>query len=143
MARISDLPHSEQVERVEINVTYVIALALSMLINDIEKSLLSRRVRYKQDRKRRFNNIISSIKEIKRNLDIIDYIDFAEDLEGHYDAYQYYQEDAAELARLVLLFADRQGHNPDNANEVFRLLRSQRGEGIIDEETLKRFYLKK
>ncbi len=143
MARISDLPHSEQVERVEINVTYVIALALSMLINDIEKSLLSRRVRYKQDRKRRFNNIISSIKEIKRNLDIIDYIDFAEDLEGHYDAYQYYQEDAAELARLVLLFADRQGHNPDNANEVFRLLRSQKGEGIIDEETLKRFYLKK
>ncbi len=143
MARISDLPHSEQVERVEINVTYVIALALSMLINDIEKSLLSRRVRYKQDRKRRFNNIISSIKEIKRNLDIIDYIDFAEDLEGHYDAYQYYQEDAAELARLVLLFADRQGHNPDNANEVFRLLRSQTGEGIIDEETLKRFYLKK
>ena len=133
MARISDLPHSEQVERVEINVTYVIALALSMLINDIEKSLLSRRVRYKQDRKRRFNNIISSIKEIKRNLDIIDYI----------DAYQYYQEDAAELARLVLLFADRQGHNPDNANEVFRLLRSQTGEGIIDEETLKRFYLKK
>ena len=143
MARISDLPHSEQVERVEINVTYVIALALSMLINDIEKSLLSRRVRYKQDRKRRFNNIISSIKEIKRNLDIIDYIDFAEDLEGHYDAYQYYQEDAAELARLVLLFVDRQGHNPDNANEVFRLLRSQTGEGIIDEETLKRFYLKK
>lgn len=143
MARISDLPHSEQVERVEINVTYVIALALSMLINDIEKSLLSRRVRYKQDRKRRFNNIISSIKEIKRNLDIIDYIDFAEDLEGHYDAYQYYQEDAAELARLVLLFADRQGYNPDNANEVFRLLRSQTGEGIIDEETLKRFYLKK
>ena len=143
MARISDLPHSEQVERVEINVTYVIALALSMLINDIEKSLLSRRVMYKQDRKRRFNNIISSIKEIKRNLDIIDYIDFAEDLEGHYDAYQYYQEDAAELARLVLLFADRQGHNPDNANEVFRLLRSQTGEGIIDEETLKRFYLKK
>lgn len=143
MARISDLPHSEQVERVEINVTYVIALALSMLINDIEKSLLSRKVRYKQDRKRRFNNIISSIKEIKRNLDIIDYIDFAEDLEGHYDAYQYYQEDAAELARLVLLFADRQGHDPDNANEVFRLLRSQTGEGIIDEETLKRFYLKK
>ena len=143
MARISDLPHSEQVERVEIDVTYVIALALSMLINDIEKSLLSRRVRYKQDRKRRFNNIISSIKEIKRNLDIIDYIDFAEDLEGHYDAYQYYQEDAAELARLVLLFADRQGYNPDNANEVFRLLRSQTGEGIIDEETLKRFYLKK
>lgn len=143
MARISDLPHSEQVERVEINVTYVIALALSMLINDIEKSLISRKVRYKQDRKRRFNNIISSIKEIKRNLDIIDYIDFAEDLEGHYDAYQYYQEDAAELARLVLLFADRQGHNPDNANEVFRLLRSQKGEGIIDEETLKRFYLKK
>lgn len=141
--KISDLPHSEQVERVEINVTYVIALALSMLINDIEKSLLSRRVRYKQDRKRRFNNIISSIKEIKRNLDIIDYIDFAEDLEGHYDAYQYYQEDAAELARLVLLFADRQGHDPDNANEVFRLLRSQKGEGIIDEETLKRFYLKK
>ena len=143
MARISDLPHSEQVERVEINVTYVIALALSMLINDIEKSLLSRRVRYKQDRKRRFNNIISSIKEIKRNLDIIDYIDFAEDLEGHYDAYQYYQEDAAELARLVLLFADRQGYHPDNANAVFRLLRSQTGEGIIDEETLKRFYLKK
>ena len=143
MARISDLPHSEQVERVEINVTYVIALALSMLINDIKKSLISRKVRYKQDRKRRFNNIISSIKEIKRNLDIIDYIDFAEDLEGHYDAYQYYQEDAAELARLVLLFADRQGHNPDNANEVFRLLRSQKGEGIIDEETLKRFYLKK
>lgn len=143
MARISDLPHSEQVERVEINVTYVIALALSMLINDIEKSLISRKVRYKQDRKRRFNNIISSIKEIKRNLDIIDYIDFAEDLEGHYDAYQYYQEDAAELARLVLLFADRQGHDPDNANEVFRLLRSQKGEGIIDEETLKRFYLKK
>lgn len=143
MARISDLPHSEQVERVEINITYVIALALSMLINDIEKSLISRKVRYKQDRKRRFNNIISSIKEIKRNLDIIDYIDFAEDLEGHYDAYQYYQEDAAELARLVLLFADRQGYNPDNANEVFRLLRSQKGEGIIDEETLKRFYLKK
>lgn len=143
MKSISKLPHRQQVERVEINVTYVIALALSMLLNDIETSLNMRAAKFKFERRRRFNNIIKAITDVKRNLDIIDQVDFGEDLEGHYEAYQYYQEDAAELARLILLFADRQGHKQDNANEVFKLLRSQEGEGIIDEDTLKRFYLKK
>ena len=55
---------------------------------------------------------------------------------------QVWQEEANELARLILLYADRSA-NQDVVDAIFKFIREQPGEGIVDEELLKNFYLKK
>ena len=80
---------------------------------------------------------------MKTNCDIIDQIDFAEGLKGKYENYQSYQEDAYRLARIILLCGDRDTEDPSNLFEVQKLLRSQKGAGIITEDVLSRFYLNK
>lgn len=134
---------SKRAENLEVNVAYIMAMALERILNDIEESLSQRGVHFKFKRKQRFNNIIKAIKEVKRNVDIMDYEDFAEDLKTDCEAYQYFQEDSLELVRLILLFADRQSYSVENANEVFKLLRNQKGMDVIDESILKKFYLNK
>lgn len=52
-----------------------------------------------------------------------------------------WQEESNELARLILLYADKSA-DVDNVNKVFKHLRSLPGEGIITEELLDRFRLK-
>ena len=53
-----------------------------------------------------------------------------------------WQEESNELARLILLYADRSA-DVDHVEAVFKMLRELPGEGIVDEEMLKRFYLNK
>ena len=92
----------------------------------------------------RFNDIMKSIKNIKRQNDLIDQEDYAVGLKGNYESYQYYQEDAYKLCRFVLLFCDRDTVSEELSNETFKLMRSQEGTGEInEEEDMKWFYLNK
>ena len=131
------------VENLEINTMYIMALALERIASDVERRLNAQKCTFRQEKKMRFNNIIKAIKSMKANCDVIDQVDFAEGLKGKYENYQSYQEDAYRLARIILLCADRDTDDPSNLFEVQKLLRSQKGAGIITEDVLKRFYLNK
>lgn len=67
---------------------------------------------------------------------------YKEDERHNFRNVQIWQEEANELARLMLLFADRSA-DQDTVNSIFKFIREQPGEGIVDEELLKNFYLKK
>lgn len=135
--------NSTSVENLEINTLYIMAMAMERLIDDVEKRLNAKKQTFRFEKKQRFNEIIRDIKNIKRISDLMDQIDFAEGLAGRYERYQSYQEDAYRLARIILLCADRDTEDPANLYEVQKLLRSQKGAGIITEEVLSRFYLNK
>lgn len=131
------------VENLEINLVYILSMAIERIMNDIERRLAEKKSAYKMEKKMRLSNILKAIKTIKMNSDLIDQIDFGEGLVGNYDSYQYYQEDAYELARILLLFSDRHTKDVEMGYKTAKFLRSLEGEGIITEEVLERFYLKK
>lgn len=131
------------IENLEINLLYIVIMATERIIDDIDKRLKAKKSEFRREKKLRFRQIIDSIKNIKRLNDLIDQEDYAVGLQGNYESYQYYQEDAYELARLLLLFADRSSHDVETGNRVIKYIRSLEGLGVIDEEALKKFYLKK
>lgn len=131
------------VENLEINLVYILSMAIERIMSDIERRLAEKKTAYKMEKKMRLSNILKAIKTIKMNSDLIDQIDFGEGLVGNYESYQYYQEDAYELARILLLFSDRHTKDVEMGYKTAKFLRSLEGEGIITEEVLERFYLKK
>lgn len=131
------------VENLEINTVYILTLAIERIVDDIERRLNAQKYAFRQEKKMRINNILKAIKNIKMQSDLIDQIDFGEGLAGNYGAYQSYQEDAYRLVRILLLCADRDTDDPTNLFEVQKLLRSQKGAGIVTEDVLNRFYLNK
>lgn len=131
------------IENLEINLLYIVIMATERIIDDIDKRLKAKKSEFHREKKLRFRQIIDSIKNIKRLNDLIDQEDYAVGLQGNYETYQYYQEDAYELARLLLLFADRSSHDVETGNRVIKYIRSLEGLSVIDEEALKKFYLKK
>lgn len=134
---------TRSVEDMEINLLYVAAMAFERIIDDVEKRLNTKKRTFQFEKKKRFNDMMGSIKNVKRLNDLIDQMDYAEGLKGNYESYQYYQEDAYELARILLLFADRHSKNIEIGNEVAKFLRSKESAEIVDENVLERFYLKK
>lgn len=131
------------VENFEINLLYIIIMATERIVDDIDKRLKAKKSEFHREKKMRFNQIIDSIKNIKRLNDLIDQEDYAVGLKGNYESYQYYQEDAYELARLLLLFGDRHTKDVEVGNKVMKFVRSLESAGIVDEDVLAKYYLKK
>lgn len=131
------------VENFEINLLYIIIMATERIVDDIDKRLKAKKNEFHREKKKRFNQIIDSIKNIKRLNDLIDQEDYAVGLKGNYESYQYYQEDAYELARLLLLFGDRHTKDVEVGNKVMKFVRSLESAGIVDEDVLAKYYLKK
>lgn len=139
----NNTPINRSVEDLEINLLYIAAMAMERIIDDIERRLQAKGKAFQREKKMRFKDIMSSIKNVKRQNDLIDQIDYAEGLRGNYEKYQYYQEDAYELARILLLFADRHTKDVEAGNQVAKYLRSMDSADIVTEQILERFYLKK
>lgn len=125
------------------NVLYVMAMAMDRIVRVMEMLLRAQNKTWHHERKMRFNEMIKCAKRIKTINDVIDQEDYKEALEGREYTYQYYQEDAYKLCRFLLFFCDRDAVSEDNSNETFKLMRSQKGTGDVEEEELKWFYLKK
>lgn len=134
---------TRSVEDLEINLLYIATMAMERIVDDIEKRLNAKKKTFHFEKKMRFNDIMKSIKNIKRQNDLIDQEDYAKGLAGNYESYQYYQEDAYELARILLLFADRHSKDIEVGNQIAKHLRSMETANIITEEVLDKFYLKK
>lgn len=125
-----------------INIIYVMAMAMDRMIRVTEALMLSQKNGWKHEKKMRFKEMIKCAERIKTLNDLIDQEDYGEALKGRGEFYQYYQEDAYKLARLILLFCDRDAVSESNSNETFKLIRGQEGTGDVDEDDLKWFYLR-
>lgn len=128
-------------ENVEINLMYLMAYSLWFLADDAERRLAQRNEGLHHRQKQAFNNMINSLKAVKRQHDIVfeDYVTAWGNTVENYDGEQF---NANLITRLLLLFYDRALCNGTREDEVFKLLRSFPEEDI-SEEVLKRFYMQK
>lgn len=124
----------------ETNTLYIMCRAADLILRDIDRRLRAEGSAYKREKKQLVTSILRDCEDVRRRYELLEQDVIRRARSG--EQYDWFNEDANELARLVLLFADRSS-DPDNPNAVFRLLRSQTGAGILTEEHLKRFYMKK
>lgn len=134
------------VEGLLVNMAYTAAFAAERLLLVLEKYLNARGERLRHDKKYNFGMLRKSLQAAKR------YYDFAFDDDliravynsGEMTDYDRAHEDANEIARLLLLYADRCGYNQKNYEDLFKTLRAMPGGlGKITEDVLKDFYMKK
>ena len=129
--------------QVEVNIAYMFSLALDKLMMDIERRLLLQKEIFRRDKKVLFNKMMDGIYRAYRAAAELNTDIEVSASETSYKDLDVWNDEANELCRLVLLYSDKCGKYPDNANEVFKLLRSMKGEDVITEKDLERFYLKK
>ena len=143
-------------EDVEVNLLYMLTLSFDLILRDIEWRLDKRSraeegrgCEFKREKKKQFNEYIetirAAIKNIHKSWDLNEKLTqdiYASSAKGNYKSVPIWQRESNELARLVLLYADRSA-NEDAVNKIHSFIRSLPGEGIITEEVLKNFYLKK
>ena len=137
------MEQKQPIEQVEVNICYMMSRAIDRLMMDIESRLLTKKIEFRREKKVLFKRLMDSVAGVYRYASLLN-----EDIEesaksSNYKDLQIWADEENELCRLVLLYADKCGKYPDASNEVFKLLRSFDGEGIITEDVLKRFYLKK
>lgn len=126
----------------EISAIYICALAIDLLLRDSERRLKDGGQGWKHEKKQAFKRYLQHVRNACLEHDNI-YQDVIDAEEKHnFQYFQQWQEQANEFARLILLFADRSS-SVDAAENIFKAIRSQDGEGVVDEEMLNNFYLKK
>ena len=126
----------------ETNTIYLMSQAMDLIMRDCERRMARNKECFKQQKKQTFNRYMQAVKTACiLNEDLCQDI-YEHESKRNYKDVQIWQEQANELARFVLLLADISPYM-DYVNEVFKHLRSFKGEGIITEEVLKNFYLKK
>jgi len=124
------------------NCLYMMSLAMDRLVREVEPIMNKHSESFKREKKMMFNRYSKTVKDACRLQDEITQDIWDMEQKHDYRNVDFWLEQGNELARLILLFADRSSYQ-DNVDKVFLLLRSLPGEGIVDEELLKNFYLKK
>ena len=93
------------------------------------------------EKKQLFNRYLQAVKTACILQEDLTQDIYKEDEKHNFRNVQIWQDEANELARLMLLFADRSA-DENTVNEIFKFIRSVPGEGIVDESLLQNFYLK-
>lgn len=134
---------NQDVKTVEINSLYLLSLAMDRMMLDFERRMKASGQEFRRDKKFQFRQIIDGVQRAYRAFQVLN-----EDIEHScsdkgWEVLDAWAEEALELVRLVLLYDDRCGKNVGNRDKVFTFLRGLEGDGIITEEALGKFYLKK
>lgn len=121
---------------------YLIALAADLMLADLQQRLASHNEGLRQRSKQNLNNMIRHMKMASHYgselmQEVID-----ADEENKWKNIQTWQDEANEMARLILLYEDREQF-PDTCQAIQKFIRSTRGDGVVDEEMLSRYYLRK
>lgn len=139
-----DRETNEGVIRVEVNCAYLSAWAAMLMIQDAERRLTAQGEGMKHEKKMWFSRFRAKVKElwdIHGKLDEDVWKSAYNERTGSYGAIDSFLRDANELARLILTFADRASTSQEAVDEVFALLRSRVGEGLMPDEALDFFDL--
>jgi len=134
-----------KVEDVEANVLYMMSQAMDLILRDADRRMQRRaqemglRGGFKHEKKQLFRRYVDAVRTaciISEQLgdDVI-----ATTAKRGYKDFPLWQEESNELARLVLLYADKSSE--EGATEsIFGYLNSFHGAGVIDDSVLKKFF---
>lgn len=129
------------VQSVETNVLYMGVMALDLILRDAERRMKAAGGEFKYEKKMVFNRFFKAVKEAclmaeRLQDDVVDSM-----AKSSYKDYDVWLGEANELARLILLYADKSSE--DGATEaIFGYLNSFKGAGVVSEDDLRRFFLK-
>lgn len=143
-------------EDVEINLMYMMTQSFDLIFRDLEwrmqkraKQEEGREVEFKREKKKMFNEYIDTIRKTIAHIHKVEALNeiitqdiYDSSAANNYKSVPIWQLESNELARLLLLYADRSA-SEDAVNKIHSFIRSLPGEGIITEEVLQNFYLKK
>lgn len=124
------------------NCLYMMSLAMDRLLREVEPIMNKHSESFVREKKQLFSRYSKTVKDACRLQDELTQDIWDMEAKHDYRNVDFWLEQGNELARLNLLFADRSS-DQNNVDKVFSLLRSLPGEGIVDEELLNLFYLKK
>lgn len=126
----------------ETNVLYMMSLAMDLILRNNEWLMSRLRQSFRKDKKQLFTRYAKTVRDACYLQDLLTQDIFDADEKNNYRNIQIWQDEANELSRLVLLFADRSA-DQNVVDGIFKFIRSTPGEGIVDEQLLSNFYLKK
>lgn len=137
------MSRNPRVQDVEINTLYMMSQAMDKILMDAERrGLVPPNLEVLREKKIQFRRLTSCVNGAFRAI-----ADLNRDIEmsaiDDYTQLDTWADESNELCRLILLFADKCSKNMDNSNAVFKFLRSLEGEGVVTEDVLDRFRLKK
>ena len=125
-----------------VNTSYMTALTLELFIREVEMRLAVEEARIQKEKKLKYTRFLECTKKALYWAEELTQDIFEVDAENKWKNIPIWQEESNELARLILLYADRSA-TKENIDKVFKMLRELPGEGIVTEDVLKRFKLQK
>lgn len=126
----------------ETNVLYMMSIAMDLILRNNEWLMAKVRQYFRHDKKQVFTRYTKAVRDACYLQDLLMQDVFDVDEKNDFRNVQTWQGEANELARLILLFADRSA-DQNVVDGIFKFIRSTPGEGIVDEQLLSNFYLKK
>ena len=126
----------------ETNTVYLMSMAMDLILRNNEWLMAKNREAFKREKKQVFTRYTKAVRDACYLQDMLMEDIFQVDSANNYKNIQIWQEEANELARLVLLFADRSA-DQQVVDNIFKFVREQPADGIVTEEMLQSFYLKK
>lgn len=125
----------------ETNTLYMLSLAMDLILRNNEWLMAKKREYFKREKKQLFTRYTKSVRDACYLQDQLTQDIYDVDEANNFKNVDIWLEEANELARLILLFADRSA-NTDVVDAIFKHIRSLPSDGIVDEKMLESFYLK-
>lgn len=135
--------HNNEVIQEEANILYSLSIVIDRLLIDLDRRMALNEDSFQREKKMYFRRMQDGIKRAYDNIEKL-----RPDIENSAKASNYRDLDvwdsgANEICRLLLLYFEKCDESAENANTLMRTLRSMEGKGVIDEEDIARFYMKK
>ena len=135
--------HNDRMIQQEADILYSLSIVIDRLLMDLDRRMISLQDSFQREKKLYFRSIQNGIKQVYNNIEKL-----RPDIENSAKASNYRDLDvwdsgANEICRLLLLYFEKCDESAENANALMRTLRSMEGKGVIDEEDIARFYMKK
>lgn len=130
-------------EDVLINAEFMTALALELMLRETERRMEMESACFQREAKQKFNRFIDHTKKALHFAEDLTQEIYNVDADVKWKNIQTWQDEANEVARLVLLWEDREPH-PDECDKIFRFIRQNtEGDGVVDDRVLSNYYLQK
>ena len=134
--------NNEKEFAVLINSLYMMSLAMDLMIREAERRMRREGATFRREKKQLFTRFMKAVNTACILQDELTQDIYREDEKHNFRNVPIWQDEANELARLILLYADKSA-DQDVCDKIHAFIRSFPGDGIVTDEMLKPFYLKK
>ena len=124
-----------------VNAAYLMSLAMDRMLRVSELLMSRNRELFVREKKQLFSRYTQAVRTACLLQDMLTQDIWDMDAKHDYKNVDMWLDQSNELARLILLFADK-SRDQEDVDKVFSTLRAMEGEGIVDEKLLEYFYLK-